>query len=130
MIRLNRGQLDSKINRAFADTADAYADQCQQELRSDKWNWPGETIRSSGVTVGSPRDIVDTGDLINSQQPTRIQQQGDRTVATIEYSSDHAAVVHEGWADQTIYPGRPWSKTALEELDVVKDFADRLGRTL
>lgn len=41
-------------------------------IRSDIWAWPRETERKRGA-VGSPRNIVDTGELLRSQKPVRFR---------------------------------------------------------
>jgi hypothetical protein len=39
-------------------------------IQSPQWDWPRVTRRRNGTTVGSPRDIVDTGELLASQSYT------------------------------------------------------------
>ena len=55
------------IDQAFRGTAIAYNRQMQVEISSKVWDWPGKTKRKNGEIAGSPRDIVDTGELRNSQ---------------------------------------------------------------
>jgi hypothetical protein len=40
-------------------------------LRADVWSWPNETRRRNGEVVGSPRNIIDRGELYDNQQPVR-----------------------------------------------------------
>lgn len=130
-IKLNLKGLNKKINQAFDGTVRAYAEQMQTEIESDKWDWPGTTKRRNKSVVGSPRDAVDMGDLVESQRPPVISEADGVRKGSIVYDADHAAVVHEGWTDaQDVYPGRRFSETALEELDVTKDFGDRLRSQL
>lgn len=130
-IKINLKRFDKKVTKAFEGTVGAYADQMQTEIESDKWDWPNITKRRNKTVVGSPRDAVDEGDLLDSQQPPVITEADGISTASIVYDSDHAAVVHDGWTDaQDVYPGRRFSETALEELDVVKDFGDRLRKQL
>lgn len=104
---------------------DAYADACTDELANPKWDWPGVTKRRNGEVVGSPRDRVDTGELIDSLV---ITQNRDR--AHLEWEAPHASIVHDGWLDQSVYPGTPWTETALEEIDLNKIFIRALERNL
>lgn len=39
----------------------------QEAIESDIWDWPNRTLRVSGEIVDSPRNIVDTGRLRDSQ---------------------------------------------------------------
>lgn len=39
----------------------------KESIQSDKWEWDRETYRRNGEIVDSPRNIVDTSELLNSQ---------------------------------------------------------------
>lgn len=39
----------------------------KNSIVSKKWEWDRPTYRRNGDVVGSPRDIVDNGELLNSQ---------------------------------------------------------------
>ena len=56
------------LQRAFRDTAQTYNREMQKAIASRIWDWPRRTVRKSGEVVGSPRDIVDTGNLLDSQK--------------------------------------------------------------
>ena len=56
------------LSTAFKATATAYNRAMQEAIASPVWNWPRRTVRSDGSIAGSPRSIVDTGDLLNSQK--------------------------------------------------------------
>lgn len=55
------------LDQAFRGTAIAYNRQMQVEISSRVWDWPRDTKRKNGDIVGAPRDIVDRGELANSQ---------------------------------------------------------------
>lgn len=55
------------LGEAFADTAYYLAGQFEQAIQDERWEWDRPTVRSDGSVVGSPRDIVDTGELLRSQ---------------------------------------------------------------
>lgn len=131
-IKFDRAKLNTGITKAFTKTAQAYAEQLQVELDTPQWEWTGKiTQRENGSTVGSPRDINDTAELLDSQQPVVIEEKGDNLIGTIAYECDHAAVVYTGWTDaQEIYPGREWDKAAQEHMNVTKHFADGLKKEL
>jgi hypothetical protein len=120
---INTAKLNRAIQKAHRATVQAYSQQCKAEIQADKWEWDGLTQRSTGEIVGSPRDIVDTGALLDSQE---IIYRG-ANYAVIEWSVDYAGEVHEGTPDK---PGRPWTKTALQEIDLQQVFADELRKNL
>lgn len=111
-MKLNLSKLNSAIDAALKKTATEVAQNATAAIETDRWKWDNTTVRSDGSVVGTPRDIVDTGELRDSQE---VRIEGDK--ATIEYTADHAQQVH---AD------RPWLSTALSESAVAKIFADKL----
>jgi hypothetical protein len=92
-----------------------------------RWAWPRDTVRKKGKSIaGSPRNIVDTSQLLQSQEPTEWPAPN---VAVFRNSAEYAMAVHEGAAiasktGVTVLPPRPWMTTALEEFDLPKAFAD------
>lgn len=60
---LNLGEL---IKDSFVKLSSNFGEEMQDSIQSPIWNWPRYTLRKSGDLVGSPRDIVDLGGLINS----------------------------------------------------------------
>lgn len=61
-------QTREDTDQAFRVTANALADASKDALKTARWSWPGSTVRTNGQTVGSPRNIVDTGRLLGSQR--------------------------------------------------------------
>ena len=74
------------------------------EISAPKWDYP---------TPPQVRDIVDTGRLRASQTRT-VNSDGS---VTFTWPVEYAAQVHEGGVSPTglRFPGRPWTKTPLEE---------------
>lgn len=66
-------QYRDSISQAFRRTAQQSNREIKALIKSPVWDWPRETLRRSGLTVRSPRDIVDTGKLLRSQQPVRYE---------------------------------------------------------
>jgi hypothetical protein len=109
--------LDRAIESALLQTLNAVAHNADRAMTDDRWDWPNTTHRRNGSVVGSPRDIVDTGDLYRSRSmPVVKGNQG-----TIDYNCEYADDVHAL---------RPWLATALEETNVKSVFADALRRLL
>lgn len=122
---LYRGAIDHILDQAFAETVDAYADQCQVEFEMVQWDWPGETRRRNGDFVGSPRNINDTQELARSQQPPEYLTP---LIAEITWGAGHALIVHEGDGDSR--PARPWTEAALQNIDIIDTFATEARKLL
>jgi hypothetical protein len=60
------GGIGVMLHEAFYVANDELGEMMQMNLLDPRWFWPGETIRVNGETVGSPRDIYDTGNLYRS----------------------------------------------------------------
>ena len=58
--------LGDAIKDSFVKLSSNFGGKMQDSIQSPIWNWPRYTLRKSGDLVGSPRDIVDLGGLINS----------------------------------------------------------------
>jgi hypothetical protein len=82
-------------------------------ITDERWYW---------TSSPSPRDIVDTGQLRQSQHPTEFPN--DFT-AVFRNSAEYAMAVHEGAAltNGTVLPPRPFMKATLEEFDYPSKFA-------
>lgn len=86
-------------------------------LNAPVWEWPRDTQRgrsfrrngqrTAGKTVGSPRNIVDTGRLRRALLFRFI----NAFVAEYRWTSQYAAAVHEGarLRNGTLLPARPWT---------------------
>ena len=115
-MKINLSKLDDAINAAFSATVSDVANASKNAIESERWAWANTTVRSDGSVVGSPRDIVDTGELRDSQEVSIEDNE-----ATIAYTADHAQIVHSD---------RPFLKTALDETPIAKRFAKHLGDQL
>lgn len=108
----------------------AYAVQARKEITSIKWEHPRDTVRSNGQKVGSPRDIVDSGKLRDSQQPPKFSQGG--TTASIEWTAEYALYVHEGvtYQNGTSTPPKRWTESALAMVNDNGDIQDAFNEAL
>ena len=83
------------------------------------WSWPRETQRTVG-TVGSPRNIIDTGNL----RQTGSWQMTGPYQATFTWSANYATAVHEGYrrfrpdGSFSTWPARPWTHAVLGRVTV------------
>lgn len=55
------------INEAFELTMYDLQAKMEENIQDERWEWDRVTIRQSGQLVESPRNIVDTGHLLASQ---------------------------------------------------------------
>lgn len=94
----------------------------QDAIGSKVWEHPRTTIRSNGQTVGSPRNIVDTGILKASNS---FQVNG--TLATFRWTVNYAAAQHWGAsiypygnkkAKKVDLPPKPWTSAVLGTIKV------------
>lgn len=102
--------------------------QFTEEIQTVEWGWPGETKRKNGSTVNSPRDIIDTGDLMRSQQNQKINNFTWRFTWDVEYSTlvHNGAVLKNGGN----YPARPWTQTAVRVIKPDDFLSDIIRREL
>lgn len=89
----------------------------QAAIGSKVWQWPRPTVRSNGRAVNSPRTIVDTG-LLRQSNVFGI----NGYEAVFRWTTNYASFVHEGamvfpYGDtsrQRVYtPPRPWTAAVL-----------------
>ena len=99
----------------------------QTSIRAVRYAWPGETVRKAGgggglymspPSVGSPRDIVDRGTLMRSQQ-ARVSEDG-RSLSVVWDPVNPDNGVHYGLAVLTgqpdnLGPGRDWIAPVLRQ---------------
>lgn len=102
------GLVTPAVERAFIETNLIAGREFQSAIASRVWDWPRLTQRRAGAPVGSPRNIVDMGQLLNSYAP--------RKVSNREYVHSwpvrHALPVHEGTPRM---PARRWTEYALKQ---------------
>ena len=111
-----------KFDRAVAAATQALVNKLSaeytSEISSPKWDW----------VDGSQRDIVDAGRLRASQSVRQISD----TEFEFSWPVEYAAQVHEGakLKGGGEWPARPWTRTALENVDAKSYFETILRREL
>ena len=117
---------------SFDEMVGEFAQEINFQIEDTKWDWPRETVRKNGTVVGSPRDIVDKGDLKNSQF---IEDVSD-VYKLIGYTAEHAPLVHEGYEiernDGTVtdVPARRFIDTAIEDYNPIEAYSEILKEKL
>ena len=100
-------EIEEIFDRAHPQVFAALAQQLQANMRSAAWGWHD-----------GARDIVDTGELMNSQS---VQVSGSSM--TVSYDSDYFGITHYGGyiqpygnpnAEKVFLPARPWITATIE----------------
>ena len=117
-IKIDNKSLEKQANRAIDAYAKALDPVLDDQFKQHKWNWPRVTRRRSGQTVAtSPRNIIDSGELLNSKVgPTKGQGNAYNSTRKWVWNSPYASLVKNGFVSSTgeIVPARDWIKAALK----------------
>lgn len=116
-VNFNGGALTGAALRAFQTSMLELGETFQEVI--------GEVGAFSDFPIS---DIVDTGDLRDSQQ-IDFQQPGS---VAFDWPVDYAAFVHEGYTLQNgnQQPGRPWTKAGLARFNIQMRYAENLNQEL
>lgn len=137
-VRVSSGNLKARADEAARRASQIVMGELfaafQQSFTAKAWAWPRQTQRTVG-TAGSPRNIIDTGNL---RQTGSFRMTGPYQ-ATFKWSAQYATAVHEGahifpWGDkdaERVYlPPRPWTRAVLGQENAsgirTYDVGDRL----
>ena len=105
------------ILRRYGDVMDK---ELKDQIKAVKWSWPNKTRRRNGTIVGSPRDIVDTGNFLRSQR----REYPDATTLRFTWDAKskggfmYAGLILTGGVvgeRSTPYKERNWIKPALDK---------------
>ena len=94
------------------------ADHLQSYITEEKRDYPNTTVRRKGVGItgrmaGSPRDVVDTGELRDSYKVSD-ESSNNKVRIRVEWTADHAGYVYSGHGD---VPAYPWVNLGLRDID-------------
>lgn len=130
-------KLSGRIDQILENYGPYISFQLQEEISKEQFQYtddsgkPVITARNNGQVVGSPRDIVDTGRLLNSQTTPDIK----KGVLTIRWNAPYSKAVLTGGyvvgAQGRSYVAKPrdWITPALRE-QPFKPFVLRQWRQL
>lgn len=130
-VRITRWRGDrivAKVPRILNEYGPLIGFQLQQEISKEQYDWPVPTLRKSGQFVPKGlRDIVDTGNLLNSQSAPEVTGNRLRIVWSAPYSK---AVLEGGYLVGTVRnsyvaPGRDWITPALKEKPLLPFLVER-----
>ena len=120
-IKIDNSALKKQANKALDAYAKALDPVLDQQFKDVKWEWwtNAPTRRRNGQLAGNPRNIIDTGELLNSKiGPTK--GQGNAYIGTRRWvwNSPYAVYVRDGYMTSlgNVVSGRDWIKAAMTEL--------------
>ena len=99
--------------------------QFQEEIRKAQFGWPNETRRKNGQIVGSPRDIVDTGNFASSQTPGKVVgSKNSRYSLVFQWRARYALAILLGYYNNRFekQKERDWITPALEAESLLQFF--------
>jgi hypothetical protein len=122
--QFTKKQIERVCVAALESLVEDLAVKFRELIESPVFAWPGATVRQSGEVVGSPRNIVDLGNLRDSQETQRL------SAAAFRYSWDvlYAAYVFYGYTllNGESRPGRDWITPVIK--DALKLFAEEVRK--
>ena len=116
--KLDTSAFDKAVAKATQELVNRLSVEYTKEISSEKWDW----------VDGQQRDIVDTSRLRASQTVRPVSD----TKYEFNWPVEYAAQVHEGTKLKGggEWPARPWTRTALENVDSKSFFESILRREL
>jgi len=120
----NADKLLARTTQILEDFGPLVAFQSEQEIAKEQYTWPVTTRRKNGQVVTSPRDIVDTGRLINSATPPEVSSAGGRSALRIAWTAPYAYEVLKGGylvgttRQNYVAPERDWISRTYRQLQV------------
>ncbi|GAA5513644.1 hypothetical protein Dcar01_02388 [Deinococcus carri] len=91
-VTVTLANLDDLFEQGLTGVAQEFAQACDDAFEDPLWAWPNTTRRANGETVGSPRNLVDTGELRDSRQDPEVAG----NTARLTWEVDHAAATFLG----------------------------------
>jgi hypothetical protein len=117
----NAEKLLGRAAKILDDYGPKISFQLQEEIVKKQFDWPVATRRKSGQLVPPGlRDILDTGELLNSQTNPVVVRDGSLSVLTIQWLAPYSGEVLRGWylvgtvRNNYIAEGRDWISPALK----------------
>lgn len=116
-------QLEGAFGRVFQRAMDWAEQDFKNEIEAIKWKWPNKTIRSNGQEANSPRDIVDTGGLRDSQKRENESDLSVDFVWTGGQGEAYASYVHDGYTSKggQKMPARAFTDGTVSRLNATID---------
>jgi hypothetical protein len=148
--RWNSEQLILKVSSTLAKAGPVYQEVSMLQIANPLWQWNWDTLRSKSLLMGGQtepgkpgvivragkRDIVDTGNLLDSMQSPVVLKEPNRSSLFIRWTAPYAKVVLGGGVygkytnirGETVRvgrrPPRNWIRAAFEARPPAQVFAE------
>lgn len=126
-LKFNKPGMEVAARKAFHELNNVLGRNFQERVTGKIWAWPQPTVVvRGGVThvEGSPRDIVDIGNLRDSYDARQVSATHYRHVWDVEYALavHNGALIRNAWGRgiTVILTARPWVRVTLREVPVSK----------
>ncbi len=105
--KIDRTPIRNAVKLALADTVKVADSAFRVAIEKKQYGYPRATRRQNGTLAGSPRDIVDLGNLRDSQSYIPLNDFSWQFTWYVDY----AALNHEGGITERgrFHPARPWT---------------------
>jgi hypothetical protein len=113
----NPGIIRTKLAGIMREYRPVLAEQLKTEIKTSQFNSPNITRRKNGSTVGSPRNIVDTGAFLASQRDFQAEPLKLVYAWGGPGGVNYAGIILKGKAAN--YPPRDWISPALQKKPLV-----------
>lgn len=115
MFKIDRSKVRAAVKITLADTIGQADLAFRIAIEKPQYEWNGDTLRQNGTLVSSPRNIVDSGYLKNTQIYGAI----DDFHYQFRWGADYAALNHEGgWSFfngiKYYHNPRPWTQYGIK----------------
>ena len=107
-------ELIRRVPKILTNYGKVLDQQFKEEIKAVQYAWPRKTKRKNGSEISSPRDIVDLGGFLRSQE--RVQPPSV-TELVFRWNAPYASLIYNGYTLNSgfVAPPRNWIKPALEK---------------
>ena len=146
----NANRIEAKVASTLRRAGDLYTEETLAQMANPIWPWNWDTLRETSLLMGGeteaglpgvivragPRDIVDTGELMDSITPPQVTQDKGAAKLSIVWTAPYARKVLEGGVYGSYVnvrgaivnvgqrPGRNWIQAAYNSKPPAQVFAD------
>ena len=119
-------ELIRRVPKILTDYGKVLDQQFKEEIKTVQYDWPRTTKRKNGSEVSSPRDIVDLGGFLRSQQ----RERPSVTELRFSWNTPYANLIFNGYTLNSgfVAPPRNWIKPALEKRPLDAFFREQWAR--
>lgn len=116
-VRFVFGKYNTEVSKKFKD-----------KIESEAFEWPNVTIRKNGSVVTSPRNIVDTGAFIASQNRESI----NATTTLFTWGVPYSSLILTGYTTRSgsQMPARDWITPVIKDEFRMQDYFERQFKRL